>query len=98
MCDLPTSQYGDNLRQMSEKLEIANYYRLKLWVKSGHYLDGKNCPNCYRRIQNAWMEAYDADPESTTTWGGARPAAHQGCGRGIRAVHGGRRGAAPCRR
>ena len=34
MCDLPTSQYGDNLRQMLAKLDIANYCRLKLWTKS----------------------------------------------------------------
>lgn len=48
MCDLPTSQYGDNLRQMLAKKTL-------------------NRPNCYRRIQNAWKEAYDADPEPTTT-------------------------------
>lgn len=42
------------MRQMLEKLDIANYHRLKFWTKSGHYLDSKNC---YRHIQNAWKEA-----------------------------------------
>lgn len=51
-------QYGDTARRTVEPLDIANYYRRKLWIKSDHYLVGENRPRCWPFFEAAHEKAY----------------------------------------
>lgn len=59
---------------MLELLDIANYYRLKLWCSDGekgskhglgnkHYVDFGNRPSGHRYLETAWLAAH---PDDTT--------------------------------
>jgi len=66
-------QHADNFRKAVEPLDIANFYRLKLWVNSKHYLDctgpkqKRNRPYCYTVIEDAWKDNHGDEFEDSTS-------------------------------
>ena len=62
-------QYGESARELMEMIDIANYYRLKLWTRSGHYLDphpSKNRPSNYPFMERAWNETHPDQPHASS--------------------------------
>lgn len=55
--------YETTARKIVEPLDIANYYRCKLWINSGHYLAGENRPRCYPFFEAAYVKAYADSPD-----------------------------------
>ncbi len=63
-------QYGESARELVEMIDIANYYRLKLWTGSGHYLDPhprRNRPSNYPFMERAWNDTHPDQPHASTT-------------------------------
>lgn len=63
---------GEDCRLMLEPLDIANYYRLKLWCSDGdkqtkvglgnkRYEDPHNRPGGHRFLEAAWLKAHPED-------------------------------------
>ncbi len=63
-------QYGESARELMEIIDIANYYRLKLWTGSGHYLDpypSNNRPSNYPFMERAWNDTHPDQLHASTT-------------------------------
>ncbi len=73
-------QHAHSYRLIVEPMDIANYYRLKLWACSGgsHYLEDNNRPTGYQILQAKWEEKYQQAAESSTDWAAREQQAVQG--------------------
>jgi Enhanced disease susceptibility 1 protein EP domain len=47
---------ANNFRELVEPFDIANYYRLELDRRSGHYLSGNNRVETYVRLEGMWRQ------------------------------------------
>lgn len=67
-----TLELAEKCRLMLEPLDIANYYRLKLWCSDGdkkskiglgnkRYVDQHNRPSGHRFLEEAWLKAHPED-------------------------------------
>ncbi len=61
-------QHAHSYRLLVEPLDIANYYRLKLWAQDNgsHYLQDNNRPVGYQILQTKWEEYYKKAAGSST--------------------------------
>jgi Enhanced disease susceptibility 1 protein EP domain len=51
---------ANNFRELVEPFDIANYYRLELDRRSGHYLSDDNRVDTYIRLEDMWRQHHRA--------------------------------------